>query len=241
MKNFMTESPRKAARIAGILYLVIFIVYPLAAYIGKNSIIVPGDPAATASNILTSESLFRIGIAGEVVIILVEVILAAMLYELLKRVNPAVSLAAAFSRLAEGLIMAVNLLPSILALILVSGSGYVTAIDFETRNALLMLFMDSFSVMIFVWGFFFGFHLVLLGYLVYQSGFFPQIIGILLMLAGVGYLIQSFGMFVWPDLAGLYETIVMITAIPGELVFALYLLIKGLKVEKWEKLGIESA
>jgi hypothetical protein len=104
-----------------------------------------------------------------------------------------------------------------------------------------MLFMDSFSAMIFVWGFFFGFHLLLLGYLVYQSGFFPQIIGILLMLAGVGYLIQSFGMFVWPDLAGLYETIVMITAIPGELVFALYLLIKGLKVDKWEKPGIESA
>lgn len=237
----MAESPRKTARIAGVLYLVIFIVYPLAAFIGKNSIVVPGDPAATASNILTSESLFRIGIAGEVVIILVEVILAAFLYELFKRVNPAVSLAAAFSRLAEGLIMAVNLLPSILALLLVSGSGYVTTIDLGTRNALLMLFMDSFSSMIFVWGFFFGFHLLLLGYLVYKSDFIPQILGILLILAGVGYLIQSFGMFVWPDLAGLYETIVMITAIPGELAFSLYLLIKGLNVEKWGKPGLESA
>ena len=65
--------------------------------------------------------------------------------------------------------------------------------------------------------------------------------GALLILAGVGYLIQSFGMFVWPDLAGLYETIVMITAIPGELAFSLYLLIKGLNVEKWEKPGFESA
>jgi hypothetical protein len=242
MTDSLTKfSPRKTARIAGVLYLVIFIVYPLAAFIGKDSIVVYGDPEATASNILTSESLFRIGLAGEVTIILVEVILAAILYELLKRVNPAVSLAAAFSRLAEGLIMAVNLLPSILALLLVRGAGYVMAIDLETRNALLMLFMDAFNSMIFVWGFFFGFHLLLLGYLVYKSGFFPQILGILLMLAGVGYLIQSFGMFVWPDSAGLYQTIVMITAIPGELAFTLYLLIKGLNVEMWEKLRFESA
>ena len=122
-------SHRKMARVAGVLYLVIFIVYPLSAFIGKENIVVAGDPTATVENIRTSESMFRIGIAGEAVIFLVEIIMAGILYELLKPVSTALSLAAAFSRLAEAVVQAVNLLPSILALILVSGAGYLAVFD----------------------------------------------------------------------------------------------------------------
>ena len=169
MKHTTEFSSRRNARIAGILYLIIFIVYPLAAFIGKESVLVSGDATATVTNMMASESLFRIGIAGEVIIFLVEIVLAGILYELLKPVNPALSLAAAFSRLAEAIIQAVNLLPSILALILVSGAGYLTIFDSSQLNALVRLFLDAFEYLIVVWGFFFGFHLLLLGYLVYKS------------------------------------------------------------------------
>lgn len=222
----------KNARIAGILYLIIFLVYPLSAFIGKAGIVVPGDAAATVANIISSTNLFRLGIAGEVVIFLVEIVMAGILYELLKPANPAMSLAMAFSRLAEAVIQAVNLLPSILALILVSGVGYLTVFEASQLEAMVMLFLGSFDYLILVWGFPFGLHLLLLGYLVHKSDLFPRILGILLVLAGIGYLLQSFGAFLAPQLDQIMETVVLILAIPGELAFTLYLLIKGVKSQK---------
>jgi hypothetical protein len=222
------------ARIAGVLYLVIFIVYPLSAFIGKASIVVAGDPTATVENIQASEAMFRIGIAGEAVIFLVEIIMAGILYELLKPVSTALSLAAAFSRLAEAVVQAVNLLPSILALILVGGAGYLSVFDGGQMSALVSLFMESFDYMIMVWGFFFGLHLVLLGYLVKKSDYFPGILGILLVLGGVGYLSQSFGAFVAPQMDALLANVVFVLAVPSELAFTLYLLIKGVKIQKSE-------
>lgn len=232
---------KKMARIAGVLYLVIFIVYPLSSFIGKASILVAGDAAATANNILASESLFRLGIAGEVVIFLVEIILAGIFYEMLKPVSTALSLSAAFSRLAEAIIQAVNLLPSILALLLVSGTGYLTVFGAEQLNALNLLFMDSFNYMILVWGFFFGLHLVLLGYLVKKSDYFPGILGILLIFGGIGYLLQSFGAFVVPQMDALLANVVLVLAVPSELAFTLYLLIKGVRDQKSAAVSSEIA
>jgi hypothetical protein len=233
MKNQTTEpSIRKNARIAGVLYLLIFIVYPLSAFIGKAGIVVSGDAAATVANIAASENLFRLGIAGEVVIFLVEIIMAGILYELLKPVNPAMSFAMALSRVAEAIIQAVNLLPSILALILVSGVSYLTVFEADQLQALVLLFLGGFDYLILVWGFPFGLHLLLLGYLVYKSDLFPRVLGILLVLGGIGYLLQSFGTFLVPQLDQIMETVVLILAVPGELAFSLYLLIKGVKTQK---------
>lgn len=235
------KSVQKTARLAGVLYLIIFIVYPLSAFIGKASILVPGDPAATVENIKASESMFRIGIAGEAVIFLVEIVLAGIFYQFLRPVNPALSLAAAFSRLAEAIIQAVNLLPSILALLLVSGAGYLAAFESAQINTLVRLLMDSFDFMIFVWGFFFGLHLLLLGYLIYQSGYFPKFLGILVVLASFGYLLQSFGAFVTPQFNQFLANLVLVLAVPGELALTIYLLWKGINVEKWEQLALEPA
>jgi len=234
-------APLKAARIAGVLYLIIFIVSPFAFLIGKSSVLVPGDAAATVNTILASESMFRLGIASETIVFLVEIVLAAILYNLLKPVNPAVSLAAAFSRLAEAIIQAVNLLPSILILLLVGGEGYLTVFEPNQLDSLVLLFLETYDYVILVWGFFFGLHLLLLGYLVYKSGYFPRLLGILLILSSVGYLIESYGTFLAPQYADLYATIVLALGILGELPFTIYLLWKGLNIDKWKERGPESA
>jgi hypothetical protein len=223
---------QKKAGIAGILYLIIFIVYPLSSFLGKASIIVPGDAIASANNILENESLFRIGIAGEAIIFLVELILAGIFYELLKPVSTALSLTSAFARVAEAIVQAVNLLPSILALLLVSGGSYLTVFNPEQLNGLMLLFMDSFNFMIIAWGFFFGFHLLLLGYLVAKSDLFPRILGILLIFGGAGYLLQSFGTFLVPQYETILANIVLVLAVPSELAFTLFLLIKGINGPK---------
>lgn len=223
------------ARIAGVLYLIIFLASPLAFMIGKGGIIVPGDAAATANNIMASESLFRAGIAAETIVFIVETILAAILFVLLKPVSESLSLAAAFARLGEALIQAVNLLPSILAFLLVGGGSYLAVFGPEQIDALVLLSLNAFEYMILVWGFFFGLHLLLLGYLVYKSGYFPRLLGALLVLSSLGYLIESYGKFMAPQYAELFSTIVLALGVLGELPFTIYLLWKGINVEKYEE------
>jgi hypothetical protein len=227
------NSIKKSARIAGVLYLAIFVIYPLSTSV-RATLIVPGDAAATFQNVAANETLFRWGMAGESVIFLIEIVLAAVLYMLLRPVNLPLSLAAALGRASEGVVMAAtNLFTSILTLVVVGGAGYLTAFGLEQREALALLFQEANTYVILIWGLFFALHLVLLGWLVYRAEFFPRIPGVLLMLAGIGYFAQSFGTIVAPGLAGTLETVVLVLAIPGELVFALWLLIKGIDEEKW--------
>lgn len=234
------NSPKKIARFAGVLYLIIFIASPLAFIVGKGGLLVPGDATATAENIMASESLFRIGIASETVVFLVEIIMAAIFYVLLKPVSPMLSLAAAFSRVAEAVVQAVNLLPSILVFLLVSGSGYLTVFEPEQRDALVMLSLNLYDYMTLVWGFFFGLHLLLLGYLVYKSAYFPPILGILLALASLGYILQSYGAFLVPQYDAILDTVVLVLAVPGELAFTLWLLIKGVKEQQTTASRVET-
>lgn len=234
------NSPKKIARFAGVLYLIIFIASPLAFIVGKGGLLVPGDATATAENIMASESLFRIGIASETVVFLVEIIMAAIFYVLLKPVSPMLSLAAAFSRVAEAVVQAVNLLPSILVFLLVSGSGYLTVFEPEQRDALVMLSLNLYDYMTLVWGFFFGLHLLLLGYLVYKSAYFPPILGVLLALASLGYILQSYGAFLVPQYDAILDTVVLVLAVPGELAFTLWLLIKGVKEQQTTASRVET-
>jgi hypothetical protein len=232
---------QRLTRVAGILYLAIFIIYPLSTMV-RSTLVVPGDAAATAQNITESEGLFRLGMAGEASIFLIEIALAAVLYVLLRPVSRGVSLGAALARVSEGVVMAAgNLTTSIFTLVAVGGAGYMAVFDTEQQNALALFFQDANDYIVLVWGLFFGLSLALTGWLVYRSGFIPKIPGVLLGLAGLGYLAQSFGVMIAPDLAGIMETVVIVLAVPGELVFALWLLIKGVDEDKWQARARQAA
>jgi hypothetical protein len=235
------NSVKKTARIAGILYLAIFIIYPLATSV-RSTLVVPGDSAATVQNIAANQTLFRWGMAGESVIFLIEILMAGYLYVLLRPVSRSVSFGSALARASEGVVMAAtNLFTSILTLVVVGGAGYLSVFEQEQQEALALLFQDANNYVILIWGLFFALHLVLLGWLVHKSGFFPKIPGILLALAGIGYFAQSFGVMVAPNLSDTLETVVVVLAIPGELVFALWLLIKGVDETKWHERALEAS
>lgn len=226
---------KRLARTAGFLYLAIFVIYPLSTMV-RSMLVVPGDAAATAQNVATNESLFRWGMAGEASIFIIEIVLAAVLYALLRPVSRSLSLGASLARVAEGVVMAAgNLFTSILTLVAVGGAGYLAVFSPEQRDALALFFQDANDYVVLTWGFFFALSLVLTGWLVYRSGFFPKIPGVLLVLAGVGYFAQSYGTIVAPGAADLLTTVVLVLAIPGELVFALWLIIKGVDEEKWQR------
>ncbi len=231
---------RRLTITAGVLYLAIFIIYPLATSV-RSVLVVPGDAAATAQNIADSESLFRWGMAGEATIFLIEIALAAVLYVLLRPVSRSMSLAGALARVAEGVVMAAgNLFTSVLTLVAVGGAGYLAVFDSAQRDALALFFQEANDYVVLTWGLFFGLSLLITGWLVYRAAFFPKIPGVLLALAGIGYLAQSFGTIVAPGLTDVLATVVLVLAIPGELVFALWLLIKGIDEDKWRAQALEA-
>jgi hypothetical protein len=225
----------------GALYLLIFFVGPFAFFMGRTGVFVPGDPAATVDNLMASETMFRLGMVAETVIVLIEILVSAILYVLLRPVSRPLSLAAAFARFAQSILQAVNLFTAVPALVLLGGAGYLAAFEPDQLNALVQLFMDVNAFVIIIWGLIFGFHLLLLGYLVYRSGFWPRVLGILLLIGAAGYLLQSYGHLLAPQYDDILSTVVIVLSIPGELAFTIWLLWKGVNVERWEERALEAA
>ena len=228
--NIDNISLRKTARIAGFLYLILFVVAPFSLMYVPNNLIVPGDAWATANNIMASEGLFRLSIVSDSVIFLVEIVLAVMLYVLLKHVSKTLSLIMAFSRLGEAFILGINMLNHFIVLLLLSGANYLTVFEPDQLQALVLLFLNAHNYGVLISEVFFGLHLFFLGYLLFKSGYFPKILGYLLIGASAGYLIESFGNFLLPNYEEIFSWVVLVLGVIGELPFMVWVLLKGAKI-----------
>src|SRR5215213_6731425 len=229
------NSIKNTARLAGFLWLLIAVLAPFSILYIPSTLIVPGDAATTASNILASDGLFRLGIVGDSVVVLLEIALIAVLYVLLRPVNKMLALVATFARLAMTVVMAVNVFNSLGVLLLSSDAKYLTAFEPGQLHALVLLCLNQHDSGVYIWQLIFSFQFLVLGYLVFKSGFFPRILGILLMVACLGYLMDSFGIL-YPSSGALSiaSSVVLAVGVIGELSFILWLLIKGVNVEQWE-------
>ena len=229
-------SPLVYARIAGVLYLFIAVSGIFNMMFGPSSLIVLGDAAITANNIMASESLFRLGIVNDLIAQTVGILLVIALYKLLKPVNKNQALLMVIFALVGIPIVMLNLLNQFAAQLLLSGANYLTVFAADQLQALVMLFLNLDEHGFFIAHIFWGLWLFPMGYLVYKSGYIPRILGILLIIAGFGYLIDFVTFFFVPS----FGPIKMFTFI-GEVLFPLWLLIKGVNVEQWEKRALESA
>lgn len=226
------HSPKNTARTAGILYLLVILCAGFSQGYVRESLIVVGDATATAQNIIHSEWLYRLGFVSDLVAFLCDLIISVLFYMLLKPVNKTIALIAAFLRLlAHPAIASINLLNHFIALQLLSGADYLAAFDTNQLHALVLLFLDMHAVGYLIGGAFFGLHLFFLGYLLFKSALFPNILGILIGLAAAGYIIESFGTFLFPKYKDVYTWLVTVPAVIGELSLALWLLIRGVKTQ----------
>src|SRR5215210_7534508 len=191
-------SPLIYARVAGVLILIILVVGPFSLIYVPSTLIVPGDATATADNIRASEWLFPLGIVSDSLVFLTEIVLTVLLYVLLRPVSRTLSLVAAFARLAMTVVMAVNLLPYFTALLLLSGAGYLTVFEPAQSDALALLFLNAHQDVVYIWQLFFGLHLAVLGYLIFKSGYFPRILGVVMVVAALGYLSDAYGNMLSP-------------------------------------------
>jgi len=199
----------------------------------RSGLIVPGDAPATAANILASEGLFRIGFATDLTAFMMDAVVAILLYVLLRPVNKTLSLiAASFRLLAHPAIASLNLLNHLAAIQLLNGSAAMGIFEADQMQSLALFFLDLHHYGYLIGGAFFGVHLLLLGYLLFRSDLFPGILGILIVIASVGYLVESFGDFLFPGNEQVLGWIVGVSAAVGELSLTLWLLIKGVRHQR---------
>jgi hypothetical protein len=226
MTNHITDiSLRQAAIVAGFGLLIMSILGPFSEFLVRQSLIVPGDAATTANNIMANELLLRLAICSYLIVAIFDVVVAWALYVLLKPVNKSLSLLAAWFRVVYATILAVILLNFVIALRLLSDADYSTVFATDQLYAQAMLFLNAFSDGWNIGLVIFGLHLFVLGYLVFRSGYIPKLLGILLIIASLGYLIDSFGKLLLPN----YNANIAIFTFIGEALFMFWLLWRGAK------------
>jgi hypothetical protein len=224
----LTKHPRLLARIAGALYLIITGCALFAYLYVRNQVIVADDTAQTAANFLAHERLYRLGFAAAVIVVICNLPLGLILYELLKVVNPRLALLALLFITASATLEAVNLFNYIEPLFTFSLPEYVRAFGPEQLQALARGPIRMFGYALSVSLTFFGVFCALIGFLIFRSKFFPPILGLLMIIAGVNYWINSFRLF----LALPIPYIQWVTLI-AELSLALWLLVVGVNEAKW--------
>ena len=238
------KTPIIWGRVFGLTFLLRFIPALFGNFFVRANLIVPGDAATTAANIMASEGLFRSGIASMLMVFVLDVVAILALYVVLKPVNRNLSLLAAFFGLIHVAIAGLNLITDYFALLLLSGADYLKVFEPDQLSALVMLLLNSHNFGFQLGLFFFSFHLFILGYLVFKSGYLPRILGIFLIISSIGYLLDSFALILLPnysDYEGIIIAVIFLPNLIGELALALWLLFKGVNVEQWEKRALESA
>ena len=228
-------SLRKVAILTGTALLAMAAIAGFSYGYVHGTLIVAGDPTATAENLMSSEGLFRAGIFEWAIILILDVVVAWGLYVFLKSAHQSLSLLTAWLRIVYSAILGIAIANLILVLLLVSGSDHLQGLGTEQLNAHISLFLDGFTGVWNIGLIVFGLHLLVLGYLAFKSGFMPRILGILLLFAGLCYTATNSAGLLWPEYETYQGNIEMILAAPmaiGELALAFWLIIKGGKAPK---------
>lgn len=227
-------SPRVKARLAGFIYLIIIVGGIFAQIFVRDRLVVGGDPAATANNILTHELLYRLGFAVEVFYLLCGVPLKLFLYDIFKVVDRKLAIAMVLFAAIGAAVQAVILLAHYAPLLLLGKAGYLSAFSTAQLQAAAYL-----SLRIFDYGYmialaFFGCFCVVAAYLILRSTFFPRWVAPLLAIEGILYLTNSFAHFIAPAVG---ERVFPFLAASGiaEVSFCLTLLIAGVNVQRWKE------
>jgi Domain of unknown function (DUF4386) len=223
------------ARWAGILYLIVIAIGLYGEAGIRNALIVPGDSVATAHNILAAEFLWRLGVAGQYLLLLCAVGLTMAWYVLLRPVNRNLALLLVFFALVSLAVESVSALHLQAVLAPLSGAAYLHTADPQQAYAAAYLSVVAHAGAFGLALVFFGVECLIAGYLIRRSGFFPAAIGWLMQLAGLCYLLNSFAMVLFPPLHARLFPAILVPSFIGESAFCLWLLIRGVDADAWRQ------
>jgi len=234
------KSSKNTARIAGFLYLLVIVFGMFALMVVRPSLIVPGGAAATAKNIVASESLFRLGIVSELIMYTCFLLLPLPLYMLLKPVHKNLASLMVILVFVSVPIGMLNTLNDFAALSLLSGAGYLKEFSAEQLQTQMMIFLNLHENGYLIAQIFFGAWLFPLGYLVFKSDYFPRILGILMILGGFSQLAITFTSLLLPGYESIFLTILEYFGF-SEILFCLWILIMGAKDQPQDSPALEPA
>ena len=223
------SSPHPRARMTGVVYLLYFVTAVLGEFLIRG-LVVPGDAALTANHLLAHEGLFRAGIAVGLIAIGCYIVLTALLYDLFKPVNQSLSMLAAFFSLVGCAIQAFSSLFQLAPLVLLGGSPYLSVFKGEELRAWALLLLQLHKQAINIGLVFFAVYCLLIGLLILRSTFLPRLLGVLMALAGLGWL-----SFLSPPLAARLSPSIQILGILAEGALMLWLLVFGVNIPRWKE------
>lgn len=226
--NTIDESQRKAARVAGFTYLFLLVTAGFAELYVRSNLIVDGNAAETVRNIVASERLFRIGIASDLVASAGNVVVAIALYALLKPVSPSLALLAAFWRLAEGTILGVITLTSLVALELLGGADYLQVFGTGQLQALAMLLVGAQGAGYTIGLVFFSLGSTVFSYLLFKSRYIPRTLAAWGVFSSLLALAFTLAIIVFPNLGDIAASGGYVPVGIFELTVGLWLLIRGI-------------
>jgi len=230
------NSIKKTARMAGFLYFIYIVIHVFADVIGRSRLIVFGDAATTAQNIMASEWQFRIGFMSDLIAAVLFLLAAWALYVLLRPVNKNLALLFLLLNLGGVAIQCFSDLFLFASQLLLSGADYLRVFQADQLQALTMLFLYLHRNGFMIAQIFYGAWLFPLGYLVFKSGFLPRFLGIILMVHCVVWLTTFLQFFLFPDFTAITYLSYPLGFL-AEFGLTLWLLIKGVNAERWEKTG----
>jgi hypothetical protein len=232
VRGASARSPRRTARTAGVLYLLIGVLGAFAMAVVYPKVYVAGDATATAQNLAASTGLLRVAIPANLVQAAIWVLLAVTLYRLLQHVNKVVAATmVALVAIGAGITM-VNEILGFEALQVVTGHVDMTPLGSDASNAVILLLLDSHQYGVLIAQIFMGLWLIPLGRLAYTSGLFPKPLGVLLVVAALCYLVGTLAAFLLPDSGLKINTLVTTPCGIPELWMVFYLLVIGVKTAK---------
>ncbi len=226
-------SPQIYARLAGVLFLITIVAGGFGEWYVPSKLLVSGDAAATANNFIASDLLFRLGFAAYLVEAMCDVTLTLILYVLLRPVSNNLALLAAFFALVgTGVFAVAAMLFQFAPSFILAGGAYLKSFSPDQVNGLAMLSLKFSSYGGGLFLVFYGVASILRGVLIFKSGYLPKVLGALLALAGFGFVTLNFLFVLMPAYASDFLIPPMIVAM---LALALWLLLKGVDLAKWEE------
>lgn len=231
MTNLLAESsPRTRGRILAALYLFVIIAGITAQAVISDGLVVSDDAAQTAANIVANKSLYRLGFTIFMLEMAAQAVASMLFYDLLKPVNRSVARASLILGLTGCGIKTMSRLFYYAPLILLGGASYLSAIEPAELEALSLAFLKINGQGAAIGIVFFGFEGLLRGWLVFTSGFLPRFLGVMSIIASLGWLT-----YLWPPLGSQVFVFVALFAIVGVIITTGWLFIRGVDDAKWRE------
>ena len=225
------RSMQTYARVAGILFLISMVAGFFGEFYAPSRLIVSGDAAATAKNIVAFNSLFRVGFASYLVEAVCDIALSLVMYLLLRPVRKDLALLAAFFGLVSTAVFAVAELFYFGSSVILGGADYLKTFSPDQLNTLGLLSLKMYGLGGGIFMVFYGIATLLRGYLIYRSGYLPKALGVLLALAGLGFIVSNFVLVLAPAYA---SDLLLLPMFVAGVSMTVWLLIKGVDVQKLE-------